>query len=87
MSSILDGVDLTNPCLVWPVLQQVKYRRLANEQDIESEFDFTDGTRRKVKFQTVSIAELDAEIERLKADCDRLQGKRRRYPIRGVFRT
>lgn len=78
--ALLDGVDLTNPCLVWPKLQEAYYRILAGETEVRVRFQ-----EREVELARANLALLQTEITRLRAECDRKQGKRSRYAIRAGF--
>jgi len=79
--ALLDGVDLTNPCLVWPKLQEAYYRLLAGDTDVRVRF-----REREVEVGRADPKLLLQEIERLKAACERKQGKRARYAIRAGYR-
>ncbi len=81
MAGLLDGVDLTNPCLVWPKLQEAYYRLMAGEREVKIRF-----TQEEVDFHPGSMQALQVEITRLKALCDKAQGKRTRTANRAAFR-
>lgn len=78
--ALLDGVDLSNPCLVWPKLQEAYYRLLAGDTDVRVRF-----REREVEVAQANQKMLLQEIERLKAACERKQGRRARYAIRAGF--
>lgn len=80
MASLFDGIDTTDPCLVWPVLQTAYYKLAAGESEVRvkyAEFDVT--------VQPASIQELEVLITRLKGECNRKQGIRTRFAMRGGF--
>jgi len=79
--ALLDGVDLTKPCEVWPVLQGAYYKLLAGDTEVRVRF-----REREVELSRSNLELLDAEIQRLKIACDKAQGKRSRYAIRAGFR-
>jgi uncharacterized small protein (DUF1192 family) len=79
--ALLDGIDLTNPCQVWPQLQAAYYSLLAGETEARVRF-----REREVELTQASLPALQREIERLKAECERKQGRRARYAIRAGFR-
>lgn len=79
--ALLDGVDLTNPCLVWPKLQEAYYRLLAGETEVRVRF-----REREVELAPGSMTLLKKEIAELQAACDRKQGKRARFALRAGFR-
>lgn len=78
--SLLDGVDLTQPCLVWPPLQAAYYRLLAGETEVRVRF-----REREVELARANLQLLDREIQKLKAACERSQGRRARYAVRAGF--
>lgn len=78
--ALLDGIDLTNPCLVWPRLQEAYYQLLAGETEVRVRF-----REREVELARGNLELLQAEITRLKAECERKQGRRGRYAIRGGY--
>ncbi len=78
--ALLDGVDLTDPCLVWPRLQEAYYKLLAGETEVRVRF-----REREVELARANLELLKREIEQLKAACERKQGRRARYAIRGGF--
>lgn len=71
MSSILDGVDMSDPCALWPKLQEVADRLLAGEQVVRSRFGEDER-----EWQKTDLRALNARIRQLKSECDRKQGKR-----------
>lgn len=86
MAGLLDGIDLSNPCLVWPRLQEAYYRLLAGDREIRVKFSTQAGHTDEVEFAGADPKVLLGEIERLKAACDRRSGKRRNYALTGRFR-
>lgn len=66
MSSIFDGVDMDNPCEVWPVLQTVCNRLLAGEMRIRGRFDNDDQ-----EWQPSDVKQLRIQIRDLKLECTR----------------
>lgn len=86
MAGLLDGIDLSNPCLVWPRLQEAYYRLLGGDREIRIKFAGQGGQTEEVEFAGADPKALLAEIERLKAACDRRSGKRRNYALTGRFR-
>lgn len=79
--ALLDGVDLTNPCEIWPALQGAYYKLLAGETEVRVRF-----REREVELSHANLQLLQREIEQLKAACERKQGRRARYAIRAGFR-
>jgi len=75
----IDGtpVDVEDPCTLYQALYAVKLKRLAGDLVEEGEIA-SPVTRRRMRYASVSIAELDAELSRLAAACDAKNGKRRR---------
>ncbi|MET1410711.1 hypothetical protein ABVF61_00485 [Roseibium sp. HPY-6] len=80
MASIFDGIDTTDPCLVWPVLQTAYYKLVAGESEVRVKYQEFD-----VMVQPANLQELELQITKLKAACDRKQGVRTRYAMRGGF--
>lgn len=78
--ALLDGVDLTDPCLVWPRLQEAYYKLLAGETEVRVRF-----REREVELGRANLQLLDREIQKLKAACERRQGRRARYAVRAGF--
>lgn len=85
MAGPLDGIDLSNPCVVWPRLQEVYYRRLAGETEVRVKFATQAGHQEEVEFGEVPIDALEAAISRLKADCERRQGRRGNFAMGSRF--
>ena len=81
MASLFEGVDLSNPCLVWPELQKAYYRLLAGDREIRIRFD-----REEIELGEVKPEVLLTEINRLRAECERRSGRRANYAIRAGFR-
>ncbi|MBG6148092.1 hypothetical protein IWQ51_006248 [Labrenzia sp. EL_142] len=80
MASLFDGIDTSDPCLVWPVLQTAYYKLAAGESEVRVKYQDFD-----VAVQPASLQELGALITRLKAECNRSQGIRTRFAMRGGF--
>lgn len=79
--SIFDGIDMTNPCLVWPKMQEALDRLLVGESFVRARFGEDD-----VEFGKTNIAALQRRIADLKAECAAKSGGRlRRHAIRGGF--
>lgn len=78
--SIFDGIDMTDPCAVWPILDRVLLELLAGERATRARFGEDD-----VEFQKGDVAELRKRINELKAECDAKNGRVRRHAIRGGF--
>jgi hypothetical protein len=81
MASIFDGIDTSDACLVWPILQAALYKLQAGETNVRvrhEEFD--------VQVQPANAAELRRLITQLKGECARKTGgKRQRFAMRGGF--
>lgn len=75
----IDGasVDMDDPCALFQALYAVKLKRIAGEAVEEGEIA-SPVTRRRMRYATVSLADLDAELIRLGAACDAKSGRRRR---------
>ncbi|MBV6650484.1 MAG: hypothetical protein KI789_12235 [Hoeflea sp.] len=75
----IDGatVDIDDPCALFQALYAVKIRRLAGEAVEEGEIA-SPVTRRRMRYASIPMSELDAELSRLSAACDAKSGKRRR---------
>lgn len=83
MASIFDGIDMRDPCALWPKLQEVYDRLLAGEQVVEARF----GTDQK-RWQPTDMRALAARITALKSECAAKSGGRpRRHAIRAGFRN
>jgi len=79
--SVFDGIDMTDPCEVWPVMQSALDRLLVGESVVRARFGDDD-----VEFGRGSIAALERRIAELKAECVRwTTGRVRRHAIRGGF--
>ena len=79
--SVFDGIDMTDPCEVWPVMQSALDRLLVGESVVRARFGDDD-----VEFGRGSIAALERRIAELKAECvRRTTGRVRRHAIRGGF--
>lgn len=81
--ALFDGIDMTDPCAVYPVLEGALNRLLAGENtvEIESETEVWQGRRR---FQQSNIAELRRQVDDLRAQCRIKQGlSSGRHAIRG----
>lgn len=74
MSSVFDGIDMSDPCSVWPVLDEVLNRLLAGEMAVRGRFGNDEH-----QFQQSDIDGLKSRIRTLKAECTAKQtGKPRR---------
>ena len=73
MASIFEGIDQTDPCALWPVLQSAADRLLAGEMVTRARFGDEEH-----EYQRGDLAALQARIRELRAECDRLQGARPR---------
>ncbi|MBG6172963.1 hypothetical protein IWQ55_000010 [Labrenzia sp. EL_208] len=80
MTSLFDGIDTSDPCLVWPVLQTAYYKLAAGESEVRVRYQEFD-----VAVQPANLQELGALITRLKGECSRKQGIRTRFAMRGGF--
>lgn len=79
--SIFYGIDMTDPCAVWPVMQAALDRLLVGESVVRAKFGDDD-----VEFGRGSIAALERRIAELKAECvAKTTGRVRRHAIRGGF--
>ena len=79
MPSILSGVDLSDPCAVYPKLEEALLKLVAGERVARVRFGEDD-----VTFTDTSSGELRREIARLKGECVRNQTGR---PARRAFRA
>ncbi|MCX2722604.1 hypothetical protein [Roseibium salinum] len=71
MSSIFDGVDMSNPCLVYPKLEEVLNRLLAGEMVVRARVGEDER-----QWQQSQIPALQARIRQLKSECARKSGQR-----------
>lgn len=78
--SIFDGIDMSDPCAVWPIMQKALDLLLVGEGVVRARFGEDD-----VEFGRGSIAALQRRIADLKAECDAKSGRVRRHAIRGGF--
>lgn len=78
--SIFDGIDMTKPCLVYPILEAALNRLLVGENIVRARFGDDD-----VEFGRANIQALQTRIRELKAQCDGTLGVRRRHAIRAGF--
>ena len=78
--SIFDGIDMSNPCAVWPVMQAALDRLLVGEGAVRAKFGADE-----VEFGRGSIAALQRRIADLKAECAAKGGRVRRHAIRAGF--
>ncbi len=76
MASVFDGIDTTNPCLVWPVLQQALYKLAAGEQTVRIKHGDFDET-----LTQASVADLERMVNQLKSECNAKNGGRRRFAM------
>lgn len=70
MSSIFDGIDITDPCAMWPKLQEVADRLVAGEMVVRARFG-----EEERQYQHANIPELKRRIRELKLECARQEGK------------
>lgn len=80
--SIFDGIDINDPCAVWPVMQEALDRLLVGETEVRARFGSDE-----VEFGRGNIGELRRRVAELKAECAAKGGKIRRHAIRGGFRS
>ena len=78
--SIFDGIDMNDPCAVWPVMQAALDRLLVGETEVRARFGNDD-----VEFGRGNIDALQRRVADLKAACEAKSGKVRRHAIRGGF--
>lgn len=78
MDSIFDGIDMSDPCSVYPKLQKVLYSLLAGEGVARSKFG-----EEEVQFWPADIKKLELKIADLKAQC---QAKNTGGTTRRAFR-
>jgi len=77
--SVLDGIDVSDPCAVWPKLQECLLRLIAGEGVVRARFGDDE-----VEYRQTSIAELRAEVARLKGECEaKAAGTPRRFAMVG----
>ena len=77
MSSVFDGIDISDPCSVWPKLDEVLNRLLAGEMSVRGRFGNDEH-----QFQQSDIGALESRIRTLKAECiAKTTGKSRRRAI------
>lgn len=79
-SSIFDGIDMSNPCAVWPVMQAALDWLLVGEGAVHAKFGADE-----VEFGRGRIAALQRRIADLKAECAARSGRMRRHAIRAGF--
>lgn len=78
--SIFDGIDMSDPCTVWPKMQKALDLLLVGEGVVRAHFGDDD-----VEFSRGNIAALQRRIADLKAECAAKSGRVRRHAIRGGF--
>lgn len=77
MSSIFNGIDMSDPCKVWPKLEEVYYRLLAGENVVRSKFG-----EEEMQFSSVDAKTLEKKIADLKAQCRaKNSGRSKRHAI------
>lgn len=82
MASIFDGIDMSDPCAVWPKLQEVAYRMMAGENVAAVQF-----RDREVRFNRSDLGVIEQQIAKLQSECEAKQGRpRKRFAIRAGFR-
>ena len=81
--SVFAGLDLSDPCALWPRMQAALDRLLIGEGVVRVRFQ-----GHETEFGRGNIGELKARIDELKAACDAktTPGRVRRHAIRGGFR-
>lgn len=84
--ALLDGIDVTDPCLIWPELQKAYYLLLKGDREVRVKFANQQGQTEEVEFSGVNPKDLLVEIEKLKAACARKSGRRTRFALPGRFR-
>lgn len=67
--SIFDGVDMSDPCAVWPKLQDVHDRLLAGEMVVKGRFE-----EDEQEFQRVDLPAIVRRIRELKFECAKKSG-------------
>mgnify|MGYP001011505833 CR=1 FL=1 len=80
VGSIFDGIDMTDPCAVWPVMQAALDRLLVGETEVRARFG-----EDEVEFGRGNVAALQRRIADLKAECAAKSGRVRRHAIRCGF--
>jgi len=78
--SIFDGIDMTDPCKVWPKMQEALDRLLVGEGVIRARFGEDD-----ITFDRSNVDALRKRIAELKAECGAKSGRVCRHAIRGGF--
>lgn len=83
MASIFDGIDMADPCAVYPVLEAAYYRLLAGENVVRSKFG-----DEEMQFSIADAKVLEKKIADLKAQCRAKNSGRtaRRHVIRCGWR-
>lgn len=71
MSSIFDGIDMSDPCAVYPKLEEVLDRLLGGEMVVRARLGEDER-----QWQQAHIPSLRARIRELKAACARKSGTR-----------
>lgn len=74
----IEVTDPSDPCKLCEALRIIKLRRMSGDAATEIEQRSAVQSRR-VKWDVVPMATLEAEIERLQRECDGRNGKRRRF--------
>lgn len=69
MSSIFDGIDMADPCALWPKMQEVADRLLAGEQVVRARFG-----EEERQWQQSNLPGLQRRIRELKMECARTNG-------------
>ena len=83
MASLFDGIDMSDPCALWPKMQNALDRLLIGEKVVRSRFG-----EDEVQFTAINIASLRARIAELKAQCMAKQTRRpRRHAISTGWRS
>lgn len=80
MASIFEGIDMSDPCAVYPKLEEVLTRVVAGEGIVKIEFD-----EDVVEYNRTNIAELRRRINELKGQCAARSGASSRRALRAKF--
>lgn len=81
VGSAFEGIDLSDPCTLWPKMQAALDQLLIGESVVRIRFQ-----GHETEFARANIGELRSRIDELKALCDATNGRVRRRAIRGGFR-
>lgn len=82
MPSPFDGIDIEDPCAVWPILHKAHLNLLAGKTYTRVRIGQDD-----VSFGKTDIAALERKVNELKSACEASQsGRRRRRAFTAGFR-